>query len=239
MDDVTRSARAQSFGAVAGIYERGRPGYPDDAVRWLVGEAPARVVDVGAGTGKLTRQLVRLGHDVVAVDPSPGMLGQLRAVLPDVPALAGTAESIPLPDASADVVTFAQSWHWVDLPRAAAEVARVLRPGGRIGLVWNLRDDEDGFGARLSELIGSEDAHAVGPPADEDPGLPEPFGPAVQAIFRFDQVLTKETLIDLVASRSYVAILSTDDRQRLLDNVAALYDEFAVHGEVTLRYVTQ
>src|SRR5262245_57888935 len=140
-----RRGRASSFGEVAEAYERARPGYPDDAVRWLTGAEPCDVVDLGAGTGKLTRSLVGLGHRVIAVEPLPGMLEQLRGAVPRATALSGSAEAIPLADASADVVVCAQSFHWFDHETALPEIARVLRPGGRLALVWNTRDDRDPF----------------------------------------------------------------------------------------------
>ena len=115
------AARARSFGTVADVYERARPGYPDDAVRWLAGDAPCDVVDVGAGTGKLTRSLVAHGHRVTAVEPSAEMLAQLRAAVPGAIPLEGTGEAIPLPDESADVVTAAQAFHWFDKPVALPE----------------------------------------------------------------------------------------------------------------------
>ena len=135
MPDDDRSAdqlqrQASSFGAAADAYERGRPPYPPEAVDWLLPEDASRVLDLGAGTGKLTRQLRGRGLDVVAVEPSAGMREQLARAVPDVAVYAGTAEEIPLPDGSVDAVLVAQAWHWVDRSRAVPEVARVLVPGG-------------------------------------------------------------------------------------------------------------
>ena len=143
MDREERERRAGSFGSVAEVYERARPGYPEDAVRWLAGSEPCDVVDLGAGTGKLTRSLVALGHRVTAVEPLPEMLAQLRSAVPGATAVTGTAESMPLADGAADVVTVAQAFHWFDHAAALREIARVLRPGGRIALVWNTRDDTE------------------------------------------------------------------------------------------------
>ena len=154
--DARRDVRAASFGSVADVYDRARPGYPDEAVRWLVGDAPRRVLDLAAGTGKLTRSLVAAGHDVVAVEPAEEMLAHLRAAVPAAEALVGTAEAIPLPDASVDAVTVAQAFHWFDPPAALREIARVLRPDGALGLVWNTRDEREPWVRRLGELIGSE-----------------------------------------------------------------------------------
>lgn len=130
MDDSRRSEHAASFTHAAGEYAAVRPGYPDEAVDLLLPPGARDVLDLAAGTGKLTAALVARGVRVVAVEPADGMREQLRASLPDVEVHAGTAEAIPLPDASVDVVTVAQAWHWFDEPAAAAEVARVLRPGG-------------------------------------------------------------------------------------------------------------
>ena len=143
-----RRGRATSFAAVADAYERARPEYPADAVRWLTGDEPADVVDLGAGTGKLTRGLVALGHRVTAVEPLPEMLEHLRRAVPAATAVTGSAEQIPLPDGSADVVACAQAFHWFDQQAALREIARVLRPGGRIALVWNTRDDREPWTAR-------------------------------------------------------------------------------------------
>src|SRR4051794_1947800 len=133
--------QAASFGLAAREYERGRPGYPEAALDWLLPPDARDVVDLGAGTGKLTRQLAGRNLHVVAVEPSDGMRAELARALPDATALPGAAERIPLPDASADAVLVAQAWHWVDAEAAVPEVVRVLRPGGRLGLLWNLRDE--------------------------------------------------------------------------------------------------
>src|SRR5712691_5874982 len=130
-----------AFSDVADAYARARPDYPDEAVRWLAGDEPHDIVDLGAGTGKLTRSLVALGHRVTAVEPLDEMRAQLVAALPGTIALAGSAEAIPCPDASADVVSCAQAFHWFAHDAALPEIARVLRPGGRLALVWNSRDD--------------------------------------------------------------------------------------------------
>jgi SAM-dependent methyltransferase len=226
-----------AFAEVAGAYERGRPGYPDDAVHWLAGFEPHDVVDLGAGTGKLTRALVGLGHRVTAVEPLAEMRAQLEAVLPDVHAVAGSAESMPLPDDHADVVTSAQAFHWFDHDDALPEIARVLRPHGRIALVWNARDDRDPWMARLSAIIGNESIQEsdVVPVLDSS-GL---FGPVETAIFAFEQVLDRDGLLDLVLSRSYLAKLPQAERDPVLEAVGALYDETAAGEGVTLAYVTE
>ena len=147
--------QASSFGAVADVYERGRPSYPAEAIDWLVPAHATRVADVGAGTGKLTRQLHERGLDVIAVEPSPGMREQLHRAVPEVPVLAGTGEEIPLAGGAVNAVFVAQAWHWVDPVRAVPEVARVLAPGGRLALLWNRRVEDEEWVAELSTIIGS------------------------------------------------------------------------------------
>ena len=153
MNPDVREVRALSFASVAESYERSRPGYPDDAVSWLAGTDPLDVVDLGAGTGKLTRSLVALGHRVTAVEPLPEMLAHLRDAVPEVTAVEGGAEAIPLPDASADIVTVAQAFHWFDHGPALDEIARVLRPGGRVALIWNVRDEGEEWVTELSDAM--------------------------------------------------------------------------------------
>lgn len=145
--------RARSFGSNADAYERTRPLYPEEAVRWVVGDDARRILDLGAGTGKLTRSLVALGHDVIAVEPSSEMIGQLRLALPGVEALEGAAERIPILPGRVDVVTAGQAFHWFDAELALPEIARVLRPGGTIGLLWNLWDEASPLVARMYDLL--------------------------------------------------------------------------------------
>nr|WP_051425554.1 class I SAM-dependent methyltransferase [Jiangella gansuensis] len=224
---------AASFGGVAGIYERTRPDYPAAAVAWLTGEHPRRVLDLAAGTGKLTRSLVAAGHDVVAVDPSEPMLVQLRAALPGVDARVGSAEAVPLADASIDVVTVAQAFHWFDPAAAPPEIARVLRPGGRLGLVWNMPDTSTPWTDELWRAINANEPRTV-----ERPELPEPFEPMESRTFTHSQRLDRDGLLGLVSSRSYVAVLAPAERDRLLVRVGALYDRVAGTDGLTMPYVT-
>src|SRR3954469_20179657 len=160
-----------SFGSVADIYERARPLYAPEALEWLRGRLPLRrVVDVGAGTGKLSRQLAALGTDVVAVEPDEAMRAVFARVLPEIELLAGSAEELPLPDGSVDAVTAAQAFHWFDLERALPELHRVIRPGGGIAVLWNEWDDDDARihalneivkRRRPSEIVNSWDAHPL------------------------------------------------------------------------------
>ncbi len=226
-----------AFAEVAGAYERARPTYPDEAVRWLVGDEPRDVVDLGAGTGKLTRSLVAFGHRVTAVEPLDEMRAELEAAIPGADALAGSAEAIPLPDASADVVTSAQAFHWFDHAKALPEIARVLRPGGQLGLVWNSRDDRDPWTALLSGIIGNETVQETDVvPVLDGSGT---FEPVETAEFAFEQVLDRDGLLDLVVSRSYLAKLSPAEREPVLAAVRRLYDETAGTDGVRLPYVTE
>lgn len=146
--------QATSFGVAAAEYDRVRPGYPAAVLSWALGDEPVRVVDLGAGTGKLTRLLSRAGHDVVAVEPDELMRRQLVLTCgPEVQVLAGTGEDLPLPDASVDAVVVAQAWHWMDHTRAAAEAARVLRPGGALVLLWNIREPDDALGRAVRDAV--------------------------------------------------------------------------------------
>jgi len=233
--------RAASFGAVADAYERARPGYPDDAVRWLAGDEPCDVVDLGAGTGKLTRSLVALEHRVTAVEPLEEMLERLRVAVPGAAAVRGSAEEIPLADGSADVVTCAQAFHWFDHAVALSEMARVLHPRGRIALVWNTRDDSQGWVAELTgTVIGRSEFRAGGVNATtdrvEESGL---FGPVERTSFAHVQLLGREDLVELVRSRSQCAVLSEAERTPVLERVEALFDTHARDGVLAMPYVTE
>ncbi len=234
-------ARAASFGGVAGAYERARPGYPDDAVRWLAGDEPCDVVDLGAGTGKLTRSLVALGHRVTAVEPLEEMLAQLRAAVPGAIAVRGSAEEIPLPDGSADVVTCAQAFHWFDREVALCEMARVLRPGGRLALVWNTRDDSLGWVAELTDtVIGRSEFREGGVvAATVIIGEGDLYGPVEHASFAHVQLLGRSELVELVRSRSQCAVLSEEERRPVLEHVEALFDEHSREGVLAMPYVTE
>jgi SAM-dependent methyltransferase len=232
-----RRGPAASFAKVADEYERARPDYPDGAVRWLTGDAPVDVVDLGAGTGKLTRSLVALGHRVTAVEPLTEMLDLLRRAAPAATALLGSAESIPLPAGSADVVVAAQAFHWFDHDAALPEIARVLRPGGRLALVWNTRDDRDPWMARLSRAIGGESIEEWDAPAPIRAS--SLFGPVEPARFAHSQQLDRTTLRELVLSRSYCACLPPAEREPVLAEVDALYDDAAGPDGLELSYVTE
>lgn len=225
------------FGQVADVYHRSRPGYPAGAVEWLMGNTPRRVLDLGAGTGKLTAALVAAGHEVVAVEPSAQMLAILRTNMPDVDAREGRAEAIPVPDADVDAVVVAQAFHWFDHALAVPEIARVLRPGGRLALAWNLRDTTAPWVAELSRVIGSADANL----AKVTPALRAAsthFDTFEPAQFRHDQRLDLDTLLGLVRSRSYVAVRPEDEQREICARVSQLFDRFATSNELTMPYLT-
>jgi SAM-dependent methyltransferase len=244
VDDDTRRVRGTAFSAVADVYERTRPGYPDEAVDWLVGTDPLRVLELGAGTGKLTRSLLARGHAVVATDPSGPMLDELDRSLggtaPGGAALevtAGAAEQLPFAAQSFDAVVAAQSFHWFDATRALPEIARVLRPEGRLALVWNLRDESVPWVRRLSRLLppGSQpESDSVG--AVEASSL---FGDVDRSTHRFWQQLDLDGLLGLVQSRSSVALLGGDERRELMRRVEELYAEYGRHRQgMRLPYLT-
>ncbi|MGV0625514.1 class I SAM-dependent methyltransferase [Mycolicibacter minnesotensis] len=233
-----RRDRSLSFGSQAAAYERGRPSYPPEAIDWLLPAGARDVLDLGAGTGKLTARLVERGLDVVAVDPIAEMLEVLATALPDTPALLGSAEQIPLPDNSVDAVLVAQAWNWFDAGRAIPELIRVLRPGGRLGLVWNTRDDRLGWVKQLGAIIGSEDARGV---IDAGVSLPEPFGPIENHQVEWTNYLTPQALIDLVASRSYCITSPDAVRTRTLEqvrNLLATHPALAGASGLAMPYVT-
>jgi len=220
MSDLPSPAR--SFGSVADAYDRGRPGYPAEVVAWLVGDQPVTVLEVGAGTGKLTEAMVALGHDVHATDPDDAMLARLRARLPDVPTSVAAAEELPAADASYDVVVVGQAFHWFDHERALPEIARVLRPGGQLALVWNFRDERIPWVRKLGRLIGSQDHEQPAGPLEASPD----FGEVEQETFRHWQVVDRLSIQDLVLSRSSVAVLDEAGRRAKLDEVVAFYDDY-------------
>ena len=233
---------AAGFGAAAGTYERGRPSYPDavvDLFRDQLGVGPgATVVDLGAGTGKLTRLLVPTGATVVAVEPIEAMRAQLVALLPGVEAVDGTAESIPRPDGSCRAVTVAQAFHWFDPEAALEEIARVLEPGGGLGLVWNERDESVPWVAELSRLLnwGVERPYR----RDQDwaavVAASGRFTPLQHRQLSYQQELDAETLVERALSTSYIAARPPAENVGLAEDIRALVVDFPARFE--LPYVT-
>jgi SAM-dependent methyltransferase len=207
-------------------YERARPGYPDRAVAHLAAAAGitpgSRVLDLAAGTGKLTRQLHDLGAACVAVEPSASMREVFARAVPGVPVVGGTAEEVPVASDAMDAVVVAQAFHWFDPDAALAELARVLAPGGWLALIWNERDDSDPM---VTELVRISKWDQFAPyPVGMDYGAVIDtcgrFGPVERTKVEFVQQLDRGTLVEQVASRSYVQVLPDRERRELLDRVA-------------------
>ncbi|MGY4682902.1 class I SAM-dependent methyltransferase [Micromonospora aurantiaca (nom. illeg.)] len=231
---MTDPTAALSFGAAAAEYDRFRPRYPEAALRWaLDGLLDAQVVDLGAGTGILTRELLALTGPVahvVPVEPDPGMRAQLAAATPGTTALASSAEAVPLPDGSADAVLAGQAYHWFDRERAHAEVARVLRPGGTFAPVWNIRDERVGWVAELSRI-----AH-LGDNAGDVTQRYSDFGAAFTAVevgeFPHATTLTPDEVVGMLHTRSFWLTADTDERRRVDAELAEL---FAGHPDLAGR----
>jgi len=218
---------ARSFGGEAAAYDRGRPTYPRKAVTWLVGDEgasrPLSVLELGAGTGKLTEQLVALGHDVHATDPDAAMLDVLAARLPDIRTTQAGAEELPVASAAYDVVVAAQCYHWFDTERALPEISRVLRPGGHLAVVWNERDERVPWVRKLGRVIGTQ-THLRDP--EPSLGASDLFSAVEQTELRHRQHVDRRTIVDLARSRSNVAVLDEPARERLLADLLALYDHY-------------
>jgi SAM-dependent methyltransferase len=248
-----RLRHGSSFGAAAAAYAEHRPDYAEDAVRWALEPVSARsrvrVLDLGAGTGKLTAALVRLGAEVTAVEPDPSMLAELRRSLGSVQALSGSAEEIPLADASVDAVLVGQAMHWFDLNLAIPEIARVLVPGGVLAGLWNVDDDQVRWVAGLAQIskgkanvtrqqwrdrVGrarQERLAAVGSGLFETPEVGE---------FAHGQRRTADSLVATIATHSNVLVLDEPDRARLLAEVREFLDTQpeTASGEFVLPMVT-
>ncbi len=228
-DATIHPSAALGFQAGAEAYERGRPAYAPEAVERLVAElgigAGSRVLDLAAGTGKLTRMLVPSGASIVAVEPVEGMRRLRAGQLPDVEILDGTAEAMPLADASVDAVTVGQAFHWFHGERALPEIHRVLRPGGGLGLIWQARDPARPWIERLNEIIDrADDGHprfrtGAWREAFEQSEL---FEPLESADYRTVQRGGIELFVDRVASISYVAAMPADRRAAVLEEVRGL-----------------
>ena len=232
---------ARGFGSSAELYERARPAYAPEAVAWMCKRlriGPGRtVLDLAAGTGKLTRDLVPSGAAVTAVEPLDEMRAQLEQLVPEAQALAGTAEEIPLPDASVDAVVCGQAFHWFDPKRAMPEIHRVLRPGGGLALVYNSRDLHDRVQKTLDDLLepyrDSVQRHWV---HAHDDVLANTllFGPVEHHSWRSEQPVSLDGLLEAAASRSYVASLEDGRRAELLGRIRRA---FADEPEpIVLRY---
>ena len=243
-DPTTVEARRTSFGALAETYDAVRPSWPEETVDWLLGgpDGPVRVIDLGAGTGLGTRTIAALGHEVVALDPSAGMLAALEEadLAPEVRARIRTrvapAESLEDAPESLEAATAFQAWHWFDAAQVTRECARVLRPGGWLGLAWHSWSDRSPWLRELGEVVGT-------PEMVWDPDRPrwatdlDGFAPAENRQFALEQVLDVEQVVALASSWSPVAV--REDREAVLDDVRALATRAAdADGRVVFGYVT-
>jgi SAM-dependent methyltransferase len=224
---VTTVPRRLTFGAHADAYERARPEWPEWVARWLVPEEAELVVELGAGTGKLTRAVAALGVQVVAVEPDPRMLAVLRGL--GLEGVEGSAEGIPFGDGVADAVVAGSSLHWFELALALPEIHRVLRPGGRFGFGWNHRDDRHPAIARMGEAVYAAQARTRGPrwrtrdwPVELTAS--DLFRDVEHALFEHVHELPREALRDHLLSYSGVAALPEDERRRVVASVAAALD---------------
>ena len=220
--------RALSFAQVADAYRAARPNYPEAAIDWVLEGSPGpRVLDLAAGTGKLTESLVRRRLAVTAVEPLDPMRAHLRAMLPQVTALSGTAERIPLADGSVDAVVVGQAFHWFDQPAALREIARVLAARGVLGLLWNMRDDATPWVSAFSRATrGAGDTASSGTDRESRSLASDPhFERFERREFAHSEWFDRERLVAFAESTSGVATLTAEERAEVLEAVRRLPDE--------------
>lgn len=244
---MTIQPKAAGFNETSGAYERGRPEYPATALRFLfdtlgIGEG-STVIDLGAGSGKFTGTLAQSGASIVAVEPVEGMRVKFRMLHPEIALREGSAEHIPLADQTADVVIAAQAFHWFDGPAALTEIHRVLKPGGRLGLLWNVRDESDSLMSAITEII---DPFEDGAPryrtmrwrqAFDATAL---FSPLEKAEFGFEQVGDTQMVLDRFGSVSFIVTLPEPQRRIVLErirNATLAHLDRQGGGEIRLPYL--
>jgi len=243
------AAAATGYAQGAETYARGRPDFPPQALDWLTNDLQVGrgkvVVELGAGTGKFTRLLIQSGAEVVAVEPVAAMLDRLGADLPAVRTLRATAQNLPLADACADAVVCAQSFHWFATPEALAQMRRVLKPGGALGLIWNVRDQRVGWVRELTRIMAPYEGDA--PRYDDGEWrkvFPAPgFGPLEERSLTHAHVGSAErVIVDRMASVSFIAALDSATREHVIGEVRALIGatpQLAGKAEVSAPYTTR
>ncbi|PVY77137.1 methyltransferase family protein [Cupriavidus alkaliphilus] len=246
---IIHQAAAQGFASQAATYARGRPEYPAEIDTWLRGalglHAGRVVLDLGAGTGKFTRRLVQTGATVIAVEPVAQMRAQLAAAVGPVQVLESSAEAIPLAEASVDAVVCAQAFHWFANARALAEIRRVLRPGGRLGLVWNVRDESVDWVAQLTAIMAPYEGDAPrfykGDWRQVFPA--EGFGPLVLQSLPYAHVAPpQQVIVDRVMSVSFIASLPEPEQAIVRARLHVLIDQhpaLSARAEVAFPYRTE
>lgn len=233
---------SRPFELVADLYERARPEYPVDAIAWLAEQLDLRqgrtVLDLGAGTGKLTRALVATGADVIAIEPGDAMRAELVRAVPEAQAVRGAAEDIPLPDASLDAITVGQAFHWFRHDEALPELHRVLRPGGGVVLLWNSRDQDSPLQRTVNNLIATlvPPKRAVAFGSSARLAESDLFGTMEERRFTFVHELDADALVERIGSISFVAAAPEDEQRRV---ERGLRDLVAANGGVVaFPYVT-
>jgi SAM-dependent methyltransferase len=256
MSDEEKRRRSESFGDAASTYERFRPGPPSAAISWMLPDAVTTVVDLGAGTGAMTKVLMGRADHVIAVEPDDRMRGILADNLPDVTALPGTGESIPLDDSSVDVVLASSSWHWMDADRALHETERILVHGGSLGVVWAGPDPDGPFVSQAQAMLSEMSSDSARPPGSGDGDLDlghavmdtgnrvetvlripdgSPFAPPEHQVLRWDVALTADELIGLLGTFSWIITMTDDRRAHVLSEARRLLgDALGISGDVTV-----